>query len=36
MTDAIIAAATPMGIAVHDHIIVSKNGVKSFKKMQLL
>ena len=26
MTQAIIDVATPLGIAVHDHIIVGKNG----------
>jgi len=36
MTDAIIAAAAPMGISVHDHIIVAQKGVKSFRKMQLI
>jgi DNA repair protein RadC len=36
MTRAIIDIATPLGIAVHDHIIVGKNGHASMKGMKLI
>ncbi len=36
MTEAIIDIATPLGIAVHDHIIVGKNGHASLKGMRLI
>jgi DNA repair protein RadC len=36
MTRAILQIATPLGIAVHDHIIVGKNGHASFKAMKLI
>jgi DNA repair protein RadC len=36
MTKAIINIATPLGIAVHDHIIVSKSGHASLKGMKLI
>jgi DNA repair protein RadC len=36
MTKAIVAIAQPLGIAVHDHIIVGKNGHASLKGMQLM
>lgn len=36
MTNAVIAAAKPLKILVHDHLIISKNGYKSFKEMGLL
>ena len=36
MTNAICAAAAPFNIAVHDHLIVSRSGVESFKSMGLL
>ncbi len=36
MTKAIVAIATPLGISVHDHIIVGKNGHASFKGLQLI
>ncbi len=36
MTKAIIDIATPLGIAVHDHIIVGKNGHASLKGMKLI
>jgi DNA repair protein RadC len=36
MTKAIIGIATPLGIAVHDHIIVGKNGHASLKGMRLI
>jgi DNA repair protein RadC len=36
MTKAIVAIATPLGISVHDHIIVGKNGHASLKGMRLI
>ena len=36
MTKAIVDIATPLGISVHDHIIVGKNGHASLKGMQLI
>jgi DNA repair protein RadC len=36
MTVAIIDIATPLGIAVHDHIIVGKNGHASMKGLKLI
>jgi DNA repair protein RadC len=36
MTKAIIAIAAPLGISVHDHIIVGKNGHASMKGMRLI
>jgi DNA repair protein RadC len=36
MTKAIIDIAQPLGIAVHDHIIVGKNGHASLKGMRLI
>jgi DNA repair protein RadC len=36
MTKAIIDIATPLGISVHDHIIVGKNGHASLKGMRLI
>src|SRR5512144_184913 len=36
MTKAIIDIAAPLGIAVHDHIIVGKNGHASLKGMKLI
>jgi DNA repair protein RadC len=36
MTKAIINIATPLGIAVHDHIIVGKGGHASLKGMRLI
>ena len=36
MTQAIIEVARPLGIAVHDHIIVGKDGHASFKALRLL
>jgi DNA repair protein RadC len=35
MTQAIVAVARPLGIAVHDHIIVGKDGHASLKGMRL-
>jgi DNA repair protein RadC len=36
MTKAIINIATPLGIAVHDHIIVAKAGHASLKGLRLI
>ncbi|MBR1124656.1 DNA repair protein RadC [Bradyrhizobium lablabi] len=36
MTKAIIGIASPLGISVHDHIIVGKNGHASLKGMRLI
>lgn len=36
MTNDIIAAARPFEIAIHDHLIVSRNGVSSFKGLGLI
>jgi DNA repair protein RadC len=36
MTKAIIGIAAPLGISVHDHIIVGKNGHASLKGMRLI
>ena len=36
MTKAIIDIAVPLGISVHDHIIVGKNGHASLKGMRLI
>ena len=36
MTQAIIEVARPLGIAVHDHIIVGKEGHASFKGLRLI
>ena len=36
MTKAIIAVAKPLGIAVHDHIIVGKDGHASLKGVRLM
>jgi DNA repair protein RadC len=36
MTKAIIGIATPLGISVHDHIIVGKNGHASLKGLKLI
>jgi hypothetical protein len=36
MTKATINIATPLGIAVHDHVIVGKNGHASLKGMKLI
>ena len=36
MTQAIVDIAQPLGIAVHDHIIVGKNGHASLKGMKLM
>jgi DNA repair protein RadC len=36
MTRAIVDIATPLGISVHDHIIVGKNGHASMKGLKLI
>jgi len=36
MTRAIAEAAKPLGIAVHDHVIVGRDGYTSFKVMKPL
>jgi DNA repair protein RadC len=36
MTRAIIDIAKPLGISVHDHIIVGKNGHASMKGLKLI
>lgn len=36
MTKSIVAIAEPLGIAVHDHIIVGKNGHASLKGLRLI
>jgi DNA repair protein RadC len=36
MTQQIIAVALPLGIAVHDHIVVGKDGHASLKGLKLI
>jgi len=36
MTKAIVQIAIPLGISVHDHIIVGRNGHASLKGMKLI
>ena len=36
MTRSIVEAARPLGVTVHDHIIVGKSGHASFKALRLL
>ena len=36
MTKAIVGIAEPLGITVHDHIIVGKNGHASLKGLKLI
>lgn len=36
MTRMIVAAAKPMGVTIHDHIIVGRSGHASFRSMKLL
>ncbi len=36
MTQAIVAVAQPLGISVHDHIIVGKDGHASLKGLKLI
>ncbi|MEH2551618.1 DNA repair protein RadC [Bradyrhizobium sp. AZCC 2262] len=35
-TKTIVQIATPLGISVHDHITVGKNGHASLKEMKLI
>jgi DNA repair protein RadC len=36
MTQSIVEIAKPLGISVHDHIIVGKEGHASFKALKLI
>ena len=36
LTKAIVQIATPLGISVHDHIIVGKNGHASLRGLKLI
>ena len=36
MTKEIVSVAQPLGISVHDHIIVGKDGHASFKGLRLI
>lgn len=36
MTKTIVDIAGPLGIAVHDHIIVGRNGHASFRGLKLI
>ena len=36
MTQAIVAVARPLGIGVHDHIIVGKDGHASLKGLKVI
>jgi DNA repair protein RadC len=36
MTKKIVAAAKPLGVAVHDHIIVGRDGHTSFRALKLI
>jgi DNA repair protein RadC len=36
MTQTIVEVCPPLGIAVHDHIIVGKDGHASFKGLKLI
>ena len=36
MTKAIVQIAIPLGISVHDHIIVGKNGHASLRGLKLI
>jgi DNA repair protein RadC len=36
MTQSIVEIAKPLGISVHDHIIVGKEGHTSFKGLKLI
>jgi DNA repair protein RadC len=36
MTQDIIALATPLGVVVHDHLIVGRHGHASLKGMRLI
>jgi DNA repair protein RadC len=36
MTQSIVEVARPLGISIHDHIIVGKEGHASFKGLKLI
>ena len=36
MTEAIVNAASPLGIMIHDHVIISRKGHTSFKTLKLI
>ncbi len=36
MTNEVVGAAKPLGIAVHDHVVVARKGVASFRSLGLL
>jgi DNA repair protein RadC len=36
MTKTVVETARPLGIAVHDHIIIGKNGHTSLKGLKLI
>jgi DNA repair protein RadC len=36
MTNQIVAAARPLGIAVHDHLVVGRQGHASFRALKLI
>jgi len=36
MTKTIVATAKPLGIAVHDHVVIGRNGHASFKALRLI
>jgi DNA repair protein RadC len=36
MTQTIIEIASPLGIAVHDHLIIGKDGHASFRALKLI
>ncbi|MEM8836944.1 MAG: DNA repair protein RadC [Pseudomonadota bacterium] len=36
MTEKIIAVASPLGIAVHDHVVIGRNGHASLKQLRLI
>ena len=36
ITNQVVDAARPLGITVHDHLVIAKNGYKSFKSLGLL
>ncbi len=36
VTQAVVAAGRPLGISVHDHLVVGRDGVVSFKAKGLM
>jgi len=36
MTQTIVEIAAPLGIAVHDHLIIGKDGHASFRALKLI